>query len=39
VQWLEVTANPHAQGFYSAAGFIDCGAAFGAALRKRLAIH
>jgi len=35
VQCLEVTANPHAQGFYSAAGFIDCGVAetdFGAAL-------
>jgi len=42
VQCLEVTANPHAQGFYSAAGFIDCGVAetdFGAAPRKRLAIH
>ena len=42
VQALEVTANPHAQGFYSAAGFIDCGVAetdFGAAPRKRLAIH
>ena len=41
-QCLEVTANPHAQGFYSAAGFIDCGVAdteFGAAPRKRLAIH
>jgi len=41
VQCLEVTANPHAQGFYSAAGFIDCGVAetdFGAAPRKRLAI-
>lgn len=39
---LEVTANPHAQGFYGAAGFIDCGVAetdFGAAPRKRLAIH
>ncbi len=34
VPCLEVTANPHAQGFYSAAGFIDCGVAhtdFGAA--------
>jgi hypothetical protein len=34
--------QPHAQGFYSAAGFIDCGVAetdFGAAPRKRLAIH
>jgi GNAT superfamily N-acetyltransferase len=42
VQYLEVTANPHAQGFYSAAGFIDCGVAetdFGAAPRKRLAIR
>jgi len=42
VQCLEVTANPHAQEFYSAAGFIDCGVAntdFGAAPRKRLAIH
>jgi predicted GNAT family acetyltransferase len=42
VQFLEVTANPHAQGFYSAAGFTDCGTAetdFGAAPRKRLAIH
>jgi GNAT superfamily N-acetyltransferase len=42
VQCLEVTANPHGQGFYSAAGFIDCGVAqtdFGAAPRMRLAIH
>lgn len=42
VRCLEVTANPHAQGYYSAAGFIDCGVAetdFGAAPRKRLAIH
>ena len=42
VQCLEVTANPHAQGFYSAAGFIDCGVAdtaFGTAPRKRLAIR
>jgi ribosomal protein S18 acetylase RimI-like enzyme len=42
VTCLEVTSNPHAQGFYSAAGFIDCGMAetdFGAAPRKRLAIH
>ena len=41
VQCLEVTANPHAQGFYSAAGFIDCGVDqtdFGTAPRKRLAI-
>jgi GNAT superfamily N-acetyltransferase len=42
VRCLEVTANPHAQGFYSTAGFIDCGVAetdFGAAPRKRLAIR
>jgi GNAT superfamily N-acetyltransferase len=42
VQCLEVTANPHAQGFYAAAGFIDCGVAgteFGTAPRKRLAIR
>jgi GNAT superfamily N-acetyltransferase len=42
VQWLEVTANPHAQGFYGTAGFVDCGVAetdFGAAPRKRLAIN
>jgi GNAT superfamily N-acetyltransferase len=41
VRYLEVTANPHAQRFYSAAGFIDCGVAetdFGSAPRKRLAI-
>jgi len=41
VPCLEVTANPHAQGLYRAAGFIDCGVAetdFGAAPRKRLAI-
>jgi GNAT superfamily N-acetyltransferase len=41
-QCLEVTANPHAQGFYSAAGFADCGVAeteFGAAPRKRLAVR
>ena len=39
---LEVTANPHAEGFYHAAGFIDCGTAeteFGAAPRKRLIIR
>jgi ribosomal protein S18 acetylase RimI-like enzyme len=38
---LEVTANPHALGFYRAAGFIDCGVAeteFGAAPRMVLAI-
>jgi hypothetical protein len=41
VRGLEVTANPHAEGFYSAAGFIDCGTAetdFGTAPRKRLPI-
>ncbi len=41
VRCLEVTANPHAEGFYSAAGFIDCGVAetvFGASPRKRLTI-
>ena len=39
---LEVTANPHAMGFYRAAGFVDCGAAdtvFGLAPRMVLAIH
>ncbi len=38
---LEVTANPHALGFYRAAGFIDCGVAetkFGTAPRMALAI-
>ena len=38
---LEVTANPHALGFYSAVGFIDCGVAetvFGTAPRMELAI-
>jgi GNAT superfamily N-acetyltransferase len=42
VRCLEVTANPHAQGFYHAAGFIDCGTAettFGTSPRKRLAIN
>jgi GNAT superfamily N-acetyltransferase len=42
VQRLEVTANPHALGFYRAAGFIDCGAAgtvFGAAPRMVLPVH
>jgi GNAT superfamily N-acetyltransferase len=41
VRCLEVTANPHAEGFYSAAGFVDCGVAetvFGAMPRKRLAM-
>jgi GNAT superfamily N-acetyltransferase len=39
---LEVTANPHALGFYSAAGFVDCGVAetdFGPAPRMVLAIR
>jgi GNAT superfamily N-acetyltransferase len=39
---LEVTANPHALGFYRAAGFVDCGAtrtAFGAAPRMALEIR
>jgi ribosomal protein S18 acetylase RimI-like enzyme len=38
---LEVTANPHAMGFYRAAGFTDCGVAetnFGAAPRLMLAL-
>ena len=42
VKRLEVTANPHAMGFYRAAGFIDCGAAgtvFASAPRMVLAIH
>jgi GNAT superfamily N-acetyltransferase len=42
VERLEVTANPHALGFYRAAGFIDCGVAdteLGAAPRMVLAIH
>ena len=42
VERLEVTANPHALGFYHTAGFIDCGAAgtaFGAAPRMVRAIH
>jgi GNAT superfamily N-acetyltransferase len=42
VRCLEVTANPHAEEFYSAAGFVDCGIAeteFGSASRKRLAIR
>jgi GNAT superfamily N-acetyltransferase len=41
VRCLEVTANTHAEGFYSAAGFVDCGVAetaFGASPRKRLTI-
>ncbi len=39
---LEVTANAHALGFYTAAGFIDCGVAdteFGAARRMVLTIR
>jgi ribosomal protein S18 acetylase RimI-like enzyme len=42
VERLEVTANPHALGFYRAAGFIDCGIAdtvFGTAPRMSLAIR
>ena len=42
VQYLEVTANPDAEGFYRAAGFTDCGTAetaFGTAPRKRLSIR
>ena len=41
VERLEVTANPHALGFYRAAGFTDCGVAqteFGAAPRMVLLI-
>ena len=41
VERLEVTANPHALGFYRAVGFIDCGVAeteFGAAPRMVLTI-
>jgi GNAT superfamily N-acetyltransferase len=42
VRYLEVTANPHAEGFYRAAGFTDCGTAetvFATAPRKRLTIR
>jgi len=42
VQRLEVTANPHAMGFYRAAGFVDCGAAdtvFGLAPRLVLPVQ
>jgi GNAT superfamily N-acetyltransferase len=42
VQRLEVIANPHALGFYRAAGFIDCGVAdtdFGAAPRMVLPVR
>ena len=41
VRRLEVTANRHAEGFYSAAGFTGCGVAetaFGPSPRKRLTI-
>ena len=41
VRYLEVTANHHAEGFYSAAGFTDCGVAetvFGPSPRKRLTL-
>jgi len=42
VERLEVTANPHAMGFYTAIGFIPCGVAnteFDHAPRMVLAIH
>jgi GNAT superfamily N-acetyltransferase len=42
VERLEVTANPHAMGFYRAAGFTDCGVTgtvFGTAPRMTLPIH
>ena len=42
VERLEVTANPHAMGFYTAIGFIPCGVAsteFGHAPRMVLTIH
>jgi GNAT superfamily N-acetyltransferase len=42
VERLEVTANPHAMGFYRAVGFVDCGVTetvFGTAPRMVLAIH
>jgi GNAT superfamily N-acetyltransferase len=42
VERLQVTANPHAMGFYHAVGFIDCGVVgtvFGTAPRMVLAIH
>jgi GNAT superfamily N-acetyltransferase len=41
-QRLEVTANPHALGFYTAAGFVDCGVSeteFGPARRMVLAVR
>ncbi len=42
VERLEVTANPHAMGFYRVTGFIDCGVTgtvFGTAPRMALAIQ
>jgi ribosomal protein S18 acetylase RimI-like enzyme len=42
VERLEVTANPHAMGFYRAAGFTDCGVVdtvFGTAPRMTLALR
>jgi GNAT superfamily N-acetyltransferase len=42
VQRLEVTANPHAMGFYRAAGFVDdgvTGTVFGTAPRMVLPVH
>ena len=42
VERLEVTANPHAMGFYRSAGFVDCAVAdtvFGAAPRMVLTIR
>ena len=42
VERLEVTANPHAMGFYTAVGFTRCGVAsteFGEAPRMVLVIH
>ena len=41
VRYLDVTANSHAEAFYSVAGFVDCGVAetaFGPSPRKRLTI-
>jgi GNAT superfamily N-acetyltransferase len=41
VRYLEVTANSHAEDFYRAAGFTDCGTAetaFGPGRRKRLPV-
>jgi hypothetical protein len=42
VERLEVTANPHAMGFYTAVGFTSCGVAtteLGQAPRMVLVIH